>query len=86
MIHGHGKALINGNNSFVLKAGEDDCSFNIFSGLSLSLLEIVRKLLDLADLVLDVLLLLGLGEIVSLLLSLSSSSASAAVEMKERLR
>ena len=86
MVQGHVKALINGNHSFVLEAGEDDCGFNILSGLGLSLREVVGKLLELTNLVLDVLLLLGLGEIVSLLLHLRSAPASATSEKIERLR
>ena len=52
-----------------MEAGEDDCGFNILSGLGLSLREVVGKLLELTNLVLDVLLFLGLGEIVSLCVS-----------------
>ena len=82
----HVEALVYLDDPCILHLRQDDSGLHILARLDLCLLKVVGQLLDLANLVLDILLLQGLGKIVSLLLHLRSAPASATSEKIERLR
>ena len=85
LVEGHVKGLINVDNALRLHGAENNGSLNILPRSILSLLKVLRELLDLGELVLDVSSLRLLSKVVGLLLLGGPSALRPPIRKNERL-
>ena len=84
LVEGHVEGLIDVDDALCLHGAENNGSLNILPRSILSLLKVLRELLDLGELVLDVSSLRLLSKVVGLLLLGGPSAFSPPIRKNER--